>query len=128
MNGIPAPVRVTTWMSQRTAKYVEAIIREGDNFDYYKWLKRVRDEEVQAKQVSTASASGEPGAADIKSPISTSKFINASSPSAMIRVLPVPRAIWRLHHEGRGNGPTRWLEKVSDAWNDFQASRARDAV
>ena len=26
-------------LSPRTAKYVAALIREGDNFDYHKWLK-----------------------------------------------------------------------------------------
>jgi hypothetical protein len=41
-------------MSPRTTKYVQAMIREGDNFDYHKWLKRVREEEAQAKQVPTA--------------------------------------------------------------------------
>jgi hypothetical protein len=40
-------------MSPRTAKYIEAMVREGDNFDYDKWLKRVREEEAQAKQVPT---------------------------------------------------------------------------
>jgi hypothetical protein len=37
-------------MSPRTAKYVEAMIREGDNFDYHQWLERVREEEAEAKQ------------------------------------------------------------------------------
>ena len=38
-------------MSPRTANYVEAMIREGDNFDYRRWLRRVREEEAEAKQV-----------------------------------------------------------------------------
>jgi len=29
-------------MSPRTAKYVDAVIREGDNFDYIKWLVAAR--------------------------------------------------------------------------------------
>jgi hypothetical protein len=40
-------------MSPRTAKYIEALVREGDSFDYDKWLKRVREEEAQAKQAPT---------------------------------------------------------------------------
>ena len=32
-------------LSPRTAKYVAALIREGDNFDYFKWLQTVREEE-----------------------------------------------------------------------------------
>ena len=46
-------------LSPRTAKYVAALMREGDNFDYYKWLQRVREEEAQAKQAATAFTSGE---------------------------------------------------------------------
>jgi hypothetical protein len=41
-------------LSPRTAEYVEAMIREGDSFDYSKWLKRVRQEAAQAKQDQTA--------------------------------------------------------------------------
>ena len=46
-------------LSPRTAKYVEAMIREGDNFDYRKWLRRVREEEAQAKQFPATCFSGE---------------------------------------------------------------------
>ena len=100
-------------MSPRTAKYVEALIREGDNFDYKKWLQKVREEEAEAKQILAASASGEPARIQIKTPISTSNFLDAS-PSVgrlMIKAVPVPRPIWRLHHEATSKGPKRWLEK-----------------
>ena len=37
----------------RTVKYIEALNREGDRFDYGKWLQRVREEEAtQAEHVS----------------------------------------------------------------------------
>jgi hypothetical protein len=61
-------------LSPRTANYVAALIRQGDNFDYFKWLQTVREEESQKA---------------------------------------------RLRQR---------LEKIRDAWDDFQASRARDAV
>ena len=115
-------------MSPRSAKYVEALIREGNNFGYQKWLQQVREEEAQAKQISPASASGEPAPIQIKSPISTSTVLNISSPSAVIKAAPVPRPIWRLHHKTISNGPTWWLKKVSAAWDEFQTTRARDAV
>ena len=35
---------------RRTADYVAALIREGDNLDYYRWLQEARAEETQAKQ------------------------------------------------------------------------------
>jgi hypothetical protein len=37
-------------MSPRTAKYVEAMICEDDNFDFNQWLQRVRQEDAEAKQ------------------------------------------------------------------------------
>jgi hypothetical protein len=115
-------------MSPRTAKYVVALIGEGDAFDCKKWLQKVRDEEAEAKQPSAASASGEPAPIQIKCPISTSNFPNASSPGAVIKSALVPRAIWRLHHKAISNGPTWGLKKISAAWDEFQANRARDAV
>ena len=33
-------------LSPRTASYIDALIREGDKFDYSKWLQRVREEEA----------------------------------------------------------------------------------
>jgi hypothetical protein len=111
MTGIVSTVRVTPLMSPRTVKYVGAMIREGDNFDYHQWLKMVRDEEAQATRVSATSASGEAAPVQIKSPIRTSTGLNTSSPRAVIKAVPVPRAIWRLHHKAISNGPTWWLKK-----------------
>ena len=59
-------------MSPRTAKYVEAMIREGDSFDYNKWLKRVREEEAQAKQAEATGPSGDFAAAQIANSFETS--------------------------------------------------------
>jgi hypothetical protein len=48
----------------------------------------------------------------------------------MTRATPLPKA--RSHHEPRNKTPKarlrRRLEKIRDAWDEFQASRARDAV
>ena len=43
-------------LTGRTAKYVEAMIREGDNFDYYRWLQRVREEEARVKSVAASTS------------------------------------------------------------------------
>src|SRR6266404_6897885 len=43
-------------LTGRTAKYVEAMIREGDDFDYYRWLRRVREEEAQLKSVAVSTS------------------------------------------------------------------------
>jgi hypothetical protein len=114
-------------MSPRTAKYVEALIREGNNFDCQKWLQQVREEEAQAKPAFP----GEHAAAEIATPRSTSNFRNPlpnARPAVVLKAVPVSRPIWRFHREGSSKGPKRWLEKVSNAWDEFQASRARDAV
>jgi hypothetical protein len=103
-------------------------LREGDNFDHRKWLQKVREEEAQAKCPSLASATGDSAPIQIKAPISMSKVLNRSSPRAAIKAVPVPRAVWRLRHEPRRHRPARWLRKVSDAGDDFQASRTRKAV
>jgi hypothetical protein len=116
-------------MSPRTAKYVEALMREGDNFDCQKWLQQVREEEAQAKRAF--SVPGEHAATEIATPSSTSNFRNPvpnAGRAVVLKAVPVSRPIWRLHREGISKGPKRWLEKVRDAWNDFQATRARDAV
>src|SRR5438128_3260817 len=42
-------------LTGRTAKYVEAMIREGDDFDYYRWLRGVREEEAQLKSVAVST-------------------------------------------------------------------------
>ena len=121
-------------MSPRTAKYVEAIIREGDKFDFYKWLKGVREEEGQAKQVSTTSDSRE--AAQGQSGNRPSTFDNPdaplrAAPTSMGNLLPLPQPTRQSTLKLRGNPKARlrrWLEKVCNAWGEFQASRARDAV
>jgi hypothetical protein len=116
-------------MSPRTAKYVEALMREGDNFDYQKWLQQVREEEAQVKRAF--SVPGEHAATEIATPSSTSNFRNPvpnAGRAVVLKAVPVSRPIWRLHREGTSKGPKRWLEKVRDAWDDFQANRARDAV
>jgi hypothetical protein len=87
-------------LSPRTAKYVAALIREGDNFDYYKWLQRVREEEAKAKLVPVEFTSDAPVAAEIGNSISKSDYRGTWSNSALAtRVAPIPRAIWRPSHE-----------------------------
>ena len=44
--------RAPSLLSPRTENYVAALIRQGDNFDYNKWLHRARDEEAQANSGS----------------------------------------------------------------------------
>ena len=130
---ISSTFRAPSSLSPRTANYVAALIRQGDNFDYFKWLQKVREEESQAKQIPATFTSGKIIAPEIDPPIGTTDCRSASlnsGPAPMTRAAPLPRA--RSHHEPRNKTPKarlrRRLEKIRDAWDDFQASRARDAV
>jgi len=69
-------------MSPRTSKFIEALIREGDNFDYDQWLKRVREDEAQAKEVPTAITPRDIVAGQAHNPINTSDSRKASQPTA----------------------------------------------
>jgi hypothetical protein len=122
-------------MSPRTASYVAAMVREGDSFDYDKWLKRVREEEAQAKQAEAAETSRELAAVDIDRPIRTSddQHIRPNPTLRLItKTILVPRALPSPHRQGKRQTPKaqlrRWLERVRGAWGEFQSSRSRDAV
>jgi hypothetical protein len=119
----------TAWLTPRTANYVAALIREGDGFDYYKWLQRVRGREAQAKEcVQPVFPTNVPEV--IKTPV------DYREPSAKARLFngraPCPHGMTSARRKTLRSTSatriTRRLEKVRDAWDVFQASRARDAV
>ena len=130
MMPISWPFREPSLMSARTAKYVEALIREGDNFDYDRWLKRVREEDARAKQLAAPSNLGL-AATEIGNPVKSS-HVDRCTATPMVRNLPVASALSRSGQRLRTTTPKarlrRWLEKVRVAWHVFQANRARDAV
>ena len=118
-------------LSDRTRKYVEAMIRDGDNFDYFKWLRGVREEEAQEKHISAVVPSGKTVAPQTGNLPNTSDRRNGCvnvAPAVMTK----PAPICRLNHKARGETPEirlrRRLMKASDAFDEFQESRVRDAV
>jgi hypothetical protein len=123
---IPPPV------SPRTAKYVQAMVREGDGFDYNQWLQRVREEEAEAKRVYAAGASGELVAAQTANPIKTSDHQLARANPALSLIPKMLLKTRRWHLRAKSKTPKdrlrRWLEKVRRACGECQASRRRDAV
>jgi hypothetical protein len=131
MTKTSCPDRANLW-SARTSNYFEALVREGDNFDYRKWLKRVREEESQAKPVGAASTSGELTAAQIADPIKTSGNQHVRpNPALSLKTLELPiarRPNRQAKSQTRQARLRRWLEKVHRAWCDFQSSRRRDGV
>jgi hypothetical protein len=126
------PLRDSFLLSPRTANYIAALLREGDKFDYSKWLQRVREEEARAKQSPVACAPRGLVAAEIGTQTNTSGHPNASPNSALaISYAPIPRVLWQVHHASSKVPEFRIrhrLEKVRDAWDNFQASRVRDPV
>jgi hypothetical protein len=113
----------------RTAKYVEAMTREGKSFDYKKWLREVREEEAKAKRVASASNSSEPtmsDAAQIK-----------SAPNSAVSAVTVNNVATSRNPSSQTGSPNSETSKkslqkrlihVRHAWDDFQETRDRDAV
>lgn len=122
--------------SPRTRKYIEAMNSEGEKFDYWKWLKRVEAEEAQAKSAAEIRASGKPNTPEISTLVNTPNAPFASGISAAPvpnrRTASVSKALFRPGHDAKNETSEarlrRRLEKISGAWENFQASRARDAV
>jgi hypothetical protein len=137
-NGVCWPVtepslllRDSLLLSPRTANYIAALIREGDKFDYSKWLQRVREGEAQTKQGPTTFISEGLVAAKIGHQTGTSDGI-WPNPKLMTRVVSISKALRQVHRAPKSKAPELRirprLKKIRDVWDDFQASRTRDAV
>jgi hypothetical protein len=132
MTEISFPIETSLLLSPRTASYVEALRREGDNFEYSRWLERVRAKETQtepgARSLSMVTGSNRPlgGPAENRGELATAK------PAFMAKRISVPPAIWRPNPNTESDTPDsrlrRRLKKIRGAWNDFQTSRVRNAV
>jgi hypothetical protein len=121
-----------TLMSPRTKEYFEAMILEGRDFDYDRWLKKIRDEEAKAKQVEAKGTSGEAAVAAISELPSTPDDQRVRSNPLFLTGKTIRLKARRPHQEILCQTPKarlrRWLEKVSRACERFQSSRNRDAV
>jgi hypothetical protein len=124
------PLRESFLLSPRTVSYIDALIRECDKFDYFKWLQRVREGEAQSKQGPTTFISKGLLAAEIGDQTGTSDGIWPAKLTT--RATAIPRALRQTHRAPKSKAPEisirHRLEKIRDAWDVFQASRARDAV
>ena len=120
----------------RTVKYIDALNREGDRFDYHRWLQRVREEEAtRAEHVSPLITLGEPTKPEIDNLIDTPDrraVLMLPGSGVVTRPATVRRPLRRIDHEAIADTSEarlrRRLETVCDAWGEFQGSRARDAV
>jgi hypothetical protein len=123
-------------LTGRTAKYVEAMIREGKDFDYYRWLRQVREEEAQLKSVAV-STSVQPIAPEPDHPAkiaqSPSQFNGSETAGHAKHKSAVRPAIQGVGHCTKSiDRPKKSIRQrlgdVCDAWDDFQENRSRDAV
>jgi hypothetical protein len=123
-------------LTGRTAKYVEAMIREGDDFDYYRWLHQVREEEAQLKSVAV-STSVQPIAPEPDHPAKIAQnpgeFIDSETSDNEKQKLAVGPAIQEAGHGTKSVDKSKKslrqrLGDVCNAWDDFQGTRSRDAV
>jgi hypothetical protein len=123
-------------LTGRTAKYVEAMIREGDDFDYYRWLRQVREEEAQLKSVAV-STSVQPIAPGPGHPTKIAQnpgeFKHPETADTAKHKSVVRRTIQQAGHCTKSidkpkNSIRQRLGDVCNAWDDFQETRDRDAV
>ena len=133
MSQISAPLKDSVLFSPRTANYVSSFIREGDKFDYYKWLQQVRGEAAQAKELPQPITSGNNVTARIDTPNSILDCRTASPNRTLFTGrMPIPGGMRRSYQESISRTSSarigRRLEAICGAWDDFQANRARDAV
>ncbi len=120
----------------RTVKYIDALNREGDHFDYRKWLQRVREEEsTQAKYVPAHPPSDKAVVSGVIEPISMpgNEVAEISlTPPPIGKVASFPRPLFRANHEVKRETPRarlrRRIEALHDTWHKFQSNRARDGV
>lgn len=122
-------------LSPRTANFVKTMIHEGEKFDYRAWLRRVREEEAEAKEIPTAFSLGESIAPETGDLTNTPDRLDAWSNAEQAlpaKSVPNPRVMYLSDHKARRESPKdrlrRRLMSVSDAWDDFQENRQRDAV
>jgi hypothetical protein len=133
MMQISYPIREPSPLSPRTAKYVAALMREGDNFDYDKWFQGVREEEARANPGLAGCPPSQLVATEMADQVCKTDCPGRwQNMALMSREARIPRALWQLRRASKTRKPEirsqQQLEKIRTAWEDFQGSRVRDAV
>jgi hypothetical protein len=117
--------------SERTAKYVDALVRHGPKFNYSSWLAQIKRENTQPNPVPAPPAShpchfsNPTPAPDIRRGLRTGIIRGDAQPAR--------RSTLAAIHPRKNSGATRKslrdrLANVSCAWVDFEECRDRDAV
>jgi hypothetical protein len=119
--------------SKRTLQYLAALEREGDNFDYFAWLKRVREEDAREKAQGLSSAAPEQCGS---SGVSSTNIENTKEQSSIPLTLGHQRnrsgVVSERSAKPTGDDASRSvrnrLMKVYDAWDESSEDRSRDSI
>ena len=120
--------------SEMTLRYLEAVDREGDNFDLQRWLKRVREEKARAKAPTAASALALQGLNDdtefvvLSRPTPSGPLKPSSATKVLLSAKGPHRTAHVAHSADQRDHLKNALTKICEAWDDFQTSRDRNAV
>jgi hypothetical protein len=114
--------------SPRSIKYFDALIREGDNFNFDRWLRQVRAEEAAIAgetvgQVYSTSAHVVPS-------VAADRVDRQPTQSRVLTVSRVHKVKAKLQPAATpGNDALKdKIMRVSDAWDEYSEDRSRDAV
>ena len=121
----------------RNARYTEALLREGKDLDYKKWLRQIQEEEAQLKRAAGVHS----GEQTLGQPGEPTKAVAAPktappSPTAAPNIQKIPGSRNQISWTETETCKTRkskrsiaWrLGEVCDEWERFQECRSRDAV
>jgi hypothetical protein len=120
--------------SEMTLRYLEAVDREGDNFDLQRRLKRVREEKARAKVPSATSTLALQGLNDdtefvvVPRPTPSGPPKPSSATKVLLSAKGLHRTAYVAHSADQRDHLKNELIKVCEAWDDFQTSRDRNAV
>jgi hypothetical protein len=117
--------------SPRTIKYFEAWNREGDNFNYGSWLKRVREEEAREKGEIQAPLPSKAVAEPRTTVLSGRDNPTAHSRTLgypQIRAMGLSKGSTKVARKTQSNSMQAGLLRVIDAWDEFRDDRSRDGI
>jgi hypothetical protein len=119
--------------SPRALRYFEAMERERDNFDFGAWLSRERDAQARPKGARPGSLQTETVADMTMPPREATNAARSSTTALCLGRLQIPTRVLSARikdspRDARKNSLFEKLSMVTDAWDEFQQSRSRDAV
>ena len=121
-------------VSLQKITYLESLMREGDEQSYFAWLRRVREEET-ANKAALPISTRDDASCNLTEHSGRLDISNGHGvPAAMRTAGGSSIALRRVRRRQRPNTKARQItiheriSHVSDAWDNFQDSGARDGI